>query len=263
MSALVEPSRDAFQSLTPRVVTRHRRVGSFFRRPASASCAALEPTGSVSPSDQNRSTVPSLRGAISSVARRWRNDSRRLPSCPNPLSASADPHGVSAMHTRRLAAPDRVIRHAFPVTFEHDACAPFRSGAGLTQRLCGDYRVHCSTRLHRPSRPIRFGDERLPSVSADRAVCDGLTRPPAPCLATVRGARARCVRPTSASHYFFHYEHSRHIRSQHLFEACASPLLPGLAPWMMEAGGPGGSRRPIRFGGQLRVFARRLLPRAP
>jgi len=40
-------------------------------------------------------------------------------------------------------------------------------------------------------------------VSADRAVCDGLTRPPAACLATVRGARARCVRPTSASHNCF------------------------------------------------------------
>jgi len=46
-----------------------------------------------------------------------------------PLPASADPHGLSAVHTRRLAAPDRVIRHAFPVTFELDACAPFRSGA--------------------------------------------------------------------------------------------------------------------------------------
>jgi hypothetical protein len=61
----------------------------------------------------------------------------------------------------------------------------------------------------------------------------------------------------------FDYEHSRHIRSQHLFEACASPLRPRLAPWMMEAGGPGGSRRPIRFGGLLRVSARRFLPSTP
>jgi len=53
------------------------------RPPASAPRAALELTRSVSPRDQNRSTVPSLRGAISSVARRWRNDSRRLPSCRN------------------------------------------------------------------------------------------------------------------------------------------------------------------------------------
>jgi len=53
----------------------------FARPPASAPRAALERVRSVSPCDQNRSTVPSLRGAISSVARRWRNDSRRLPSC--------------------------------------------------------------------------------------------------------------------------------------------------------------------------------------
>jgi hypothetical protein len=51
------------------------------RRPARASCAALERTRSVSPRGQNRSTVPTFGGAISSVARRWRNDSRRLLSC--------------------------------------------------------------------------------------------------------------------------------------------------------------------------------------
>jgi len=39
---------------------------------------------SVLPRDQNRSTVASPRGAISSVARRWRNDSRRLPSYRDP-----------------------------------------------------------------------------------------------------------------------------------------------------------------------------------
>jgi hypothetical protein len=64
-----------------------------------------------------------------------------------------------------------------------------------------------------------------PPRSADRTVCDGLARPPAACLATVRGARVRCVRPTSAFHCF-DYEHSRRIRSQHLFETCASPLRP-------------------------------------
>jgi hypothetical protein len=112
------------------------------------------------------------------------------------------------MHTRRLAAPDRAIRRAVPVTFKHDACAPFRSGPGLTPVPLRPSYAPCGTQIHRPSLLIRFGDERLPSVSADRAVCDGLTRPPAACLATVRGARARCVRPTSASHCF-DYEHSR------------------------------------------------------
>jgi len=80
MSALVEPSRVPSQPLTPCVVTRHQPVGSYFRPPASAPRAALERARSVSPSDQDRPTVPSLRGAISSVARRWRNEPRRLPS---------------------------------------------------------------------------------------------------------------------------------------------------------------------------------------
>jgi len=48
----------------------------------------------------------------------------------NSLPASADPHGVSASRTRRLAAPDRTTRHAVPVTFGRDACAPFRSDTG-------------------------------------------------------------------------------------------------------------------------------------
>jgi len=61
----------------------------------------------------------------------------------------------------------------------------------------------------------------------------------------------------------FDYEHSRHIRSQHLFEACASPLRPRLAPRMTETGGPGASQRPIRFGERSRVRARRFNPRAP
>jgi hypothetical protein len=61
----------------------------------------------------------------------------------------------------------------------------------------------------------------------------------------------------------FDYEHSRRVRSQHLFEACASPLPPELAHWKTETGGPGGSQRPIRFGGRSRVGARRLVSRAP
>jgi len=124
------------------------------------------------------------------------------------LPASADPRGVSATHTRRLAAPDRAIRHAVPVTFGRDACAPFRSDTGPTRHLCGVHLAPCDAWPHRLSLPTRSRGGRLPSVSADRAVCDRLTRPPAACLATVRGARARCVRPTSASHCF-DYEHSR------------------------------------------------------
>jgi len=182
-------------------------VGSIFRLPASAPRASLELTRSVSPRDQNRSTVPSLRGAISSSEKM--EERLETPSIVStPLPAFADPHGLSAMHTRRLAAPDRANRHAFPVTFKRDACPPFRSGAAVTQHLCGRVLVPCGTRPHRPSLLLLSGDELLPSASADRAVCDGLTRPPAACLATVRGARVRCVRPTSASHCF-DYEYSR------------------------------------------------------
>jgi len=182
---------------------------------------------------------------------------------PNPLPASADPHGLSAAHTRRLTASDRAIHRAVPVTFWHDACAPFRSAPGpSTSRPAARDHAPCGTRLHRPSLLIRFGDELLPSVSAALAVCDGLTRPPAACLSTVRGARARCVRPTSASHCF-DYEHSRHIRSQHLFEACASPLRPGLAPRTTEAGGPGGSLTPDPLRQGALVGSRRFLPRPP
>jgi hypothetical protein len=50
--------------------------------------------------------------------------------------------------------------------------------------------VPCGTRPRRPSLPIRTRDGRLPSAPADRAVCDGLPRPPTACLATVRGARS-------------------------------------------------------------------------
>jgi len=64
-----------------------------------------------------------------------------------------------------------------------------------------------------------------PSASADRAVCDGLTRHPAVCLATGRGERAGYVRPTSASHDSSTSTRAS-LRSRHLFEACASPLRP-------------------------------------
>lgn len=203
MSALVEPSRNASRPLTPHVATRHRRVGSCFRRPASASCATFERTGSVSPRDQNRSTVPSFRGAISSVARRWRNDSRRLPSCrilclppqihtafqpctPDASRRRTEPFVVPSLLRSGMTPAHRFARRLAlrPVTLRREStCLAVRGSAA-------------------PRCPSGFRDERLPSVSAALAVCDGLTRPPAACLATVRGARARCVRPISASHCF-------------------------------------------------------------
>jgi len=137
------------------------------RPPASASCAALEHTRSVSPRDQNRSTVPSLRGAISSVARRWRNDSRRLPSCrilclPPQIHTAFQPRtpDASRRRTESLVMPS-LLRSS--VTLAHR----FARVLALAQRLCGENYAPCDTQLHRPSLPIRFGDERLPSVSAD------------------------------------------------------------------------------------------------
>jgi len=225
MSALVEPSRDPSQPLTPPVATRHRRVGSFPDR-------QLEPRALLSSARglfhrEARIVPPSPRLEEPSPLSEKMEERLEAPSVvPNPLPASADPHGLSAMHTRRLAAPDRAIRRAVPVTFWRDACAPFRSAAGpSTSHSAARTTLPFSTSFHRPSLPIPYRDELLPSVSAALAVCDGLTRPPAARLSTVRGARARCVRPTSASHCF-DYEHSRHIRSQLLFEACASPLRP-------------------------------------
>jgi len=47
------------------------------------------------------------------------------------------------------------------------------------------------------------------------------------CLATRRGARTGCVRPTSASHYLT-YEYPRLVSSRLLFEACASPMATSL-----------------------------------
>jgi hypothetical protein len=134
------------------------------------------------------------------------------------------------MRTRRLATPDRATRHAFPVTFERDDCAPLRSGAGR-QPGTSATRTSCPA-ARGPAAP------RYPSV-LEMGACPPRQRIEqfaTGCLALLRPAlrqyaehEARCFRPTSASHCF-DYEHSRPIRSQYLFEACASPLRPGLNP---------------------------------
>jgi hypothetical protein len=87
------------------------------------------------------------------VTRRWRNDSEHLPSCRVSLPASADSSGVSASQTQRLSALDRVKHRAVPVTFWHDARAPIRSNAGVTQRLCGPTSCSGHDRLTAPRYP--------------------------------------------------------------------------------------------------------------
>jgi hypothetical protein len=134
---------------------------------------------------------------------------------------------------------------------------------GATRHLCGFPSRLAARGSTAPRGPPHFRGERLRSASADRAVCDGLARPPASCLATVHGARARCFRPTSASHLL------SNTSTRACFAPSISPRLAPrpferrLAPSPTEAGGPGVSRRPIRFDGWFRVGARRFLPRAP
>jgi len=201
MSALVEPSRDASQPLAPHVATRHQRVGSCSDRqlrPRALLSSARGPfhrmTRIVPPS-------PRFRGAISSVARRWRNDSRRLPSCrilclPPQIHTAFQPRtpDASRRRTESLVVPSLLRSSATPAhrfaRVPGVAPAPLRRAPGALRHLASTA----------PRRSSGLGMSRLPSVSADRAACDGLTRPPAACLATVRGARARCIRPTSASH---------------------------------------------------------------
>jgi len=222
------------------------------RPPASAPCAALELTKSVSPSDQNRSTVPSLRGAISSFTRRWRNDSRRLPSCrtlclPPQIPAAFQPRAPDASRRRTESFVVLSLLRSSTTLVHRFARTPVLRGASAarTSRLA----ARGSTAPRGPSRVEM-------SVCLPRQRIEQFATGWLALLRTALRRRAehepRYVRPTSASHCF-DYEHSRRIRSQHLFEACASPLRPGLAPWTMETGGPGGSQRSIRFGGRRRL----------
>jgi hypothetical protein len=84
-----------------------------------------------------------------------------------------------------------------------------------------------------------------------------LACPPTACLATCCGAQARCVRPTSASSCF-DYEHPCLVSYRHLFETYAPPLNSRACTRSQETGGPGVSRRPIRFGEPPQVIVRRV-----
>jgi len=181
----------------------------------------------------------------------------------NPLPASADPHGISAVYTRHLSMPDRVTRHAFPVTFERDACSPFRSGTGCWPGTSAARASRLATRGSAAPRGPSVVEMGWPALRVSGSSSLRRAGPPSyglPC------GRTRSTSSMDSTDFcfptVFDYEHSRHMRSQHLFEACASPLRPGLAPRMTETGGPGGSRRPIRFSGRSRIHARRFLPRA-
>jgi len=116
----------------------------------------------------------------------------------------------------------------------------------------------CDAQPHRPSRPIRFGRwAHCPPRQRYEQCATGWPALLRPGLRRCAEHELRCFRPTSASQPFSTTSTRASLRSQHLFEACASPLRPGLPTRMTETGGPGVSRRPIRFGGRPRVGARR------
>jgi len=149
MSALVEPSRDASRPLASVVTVRHR-------------ASAPSPTSSQGPAGCSRAhevrftersgsshRLPAERSHL--LCREKMEERPGAPSVVSkPLPASADPRGVSAAHTRRLATSNRTTRRAVPVTFGHDACAPFGSGAAVTQRLRGVTHAPCGSRFPPP-----------------------------------------------------------------------------------------------------------------
>jgi len=137
MSALVEPSRDAFRPLTPYVVTRHQRVGSCSDRQLPPHALLSSTQGQVSPRDQNRSTVSSC-GRSHLPFREKMEEQLRAPSVvSNSLPAFADSPGFSSESARRLAASDRALRHCLPCdVLAMTTAHRFARAAGVTRRLC-------------------------------------------------------------------------------------------------------------------------------
>lgn len=85
--------------------------------------------------------------------------------------------------------------------------------------------------------------------------CYELARPFTACLATRREARPRCELTDFCFPLLSAYEHSRLVRSRLLFETRASPLGWWACTHDQKTGGPGVSRRPIRFGEPSRIHA--------
>jgi hypothetical protein len=186
------------------------------------------------------------------------------PKTPSAVSRSLQACAPSKRHYSHVdpascdAGQDRVT-YSTRLTARSTTRIPFRSDARLYARLCGacSPRVFPAELLLRP-KPGPFSGPTVARVSGTTAHFE-LARPPAVCLAARHGGRTRYVRPTSATHCL-DYEHPRIVSYRHLFEACASPFAAELALGDKETGGPGVSRRPVRFGKLVRVGARRLTP---
>lgn len=184
----------------------------------------------------------------------------------NPLPASADARGVSASRTRRLAAPDRVARRTVPVTFGHDVRCTVPLGCRtLLRHLCGGTSRLSTRGLTAPRDPSFFGGwARYPPRQRFEQRATGWHTLLRPALRQCAEREPRCI----STDFCFPTSSITSTRA-----SCVPSISSRLAPRpfalrlplrMTEAGGPGVSRRLIRFGGRLRVHARRLLlPCAP
>jgi len=147
--------------------------------------------------------------------------------------------------------PDRAKPRASSMTIRRNACAPFCSSTATTRCLCRALDACAST-----ARPA--ADSSLSPSSPRVSGCDDLLRASSSihglsCDAprsTIPMRTDRFLLPTA-----FNYEYSCLVRSRLLFEARASPLGWWACTHDQETGGPGASRRPIRFGGPVRVHA--------
>jgi len=181
---------------------------------------------------------------------------------PVTLRACADPKGVPASRTRRLATPDRTTHHASSVTIRRDACAPFRLLRRFHPAKLAERADACAPH-HSARRDPSFGGDGPPSsASAVSTICSGLGRPSTACLSACREARPRCV-PTD---FCFPRLRLRALAPRR-FPASLRSFHFALDRWActqgQETGGPSVSRRSIRFGGPLGLARGVLLHTLP
>jgi len=164
------------------------------------------------------------------------------------------------MQTQHLAAPDRATHHASSFTIWRDACAPFRSNAGLTQRFCGAYERECAQPL-RLQRDVLGKDVSPSPASAVSTVCFRLGHPSTACLATRREAQPRCVLTDFLLPTMLRLRALAPYRFPASLRSFRFALEPCTCTQTHETGESSVSRRPIRFGGPSGLARGVLLPR--
>jgi hypothetical protein len=157
------------------------------------------------------------------------------------------------MWTRRLAAPDRATHHASSLTNWRDARAPFRYARRFHPVAYTEPMNACAPTVSARRDSPFVGGEPPSSASAVSTACSGLDRPSTACLATRREARPRCV----STDFCFPLLRLR-VPVPRPFPASLRSLRFALGRWActhgQETGGPGVSRRPIRFSGPPRLM---------